>query len=259
MFRLIRTVSHYAATLLVITMAFIPASVLGQSDAEQAFEASGLESLFAKAPETALEIARQLGADDNVTSAWDASVRAHLSPDILTTALRLEFADRLDPASADAVVKFRESDLGRAITAAEADVNLSFDEASIEDTEALTEDRLELYKKLSNLTAARDGGGQFMGLVEALLAPLLPKADLDAAMTELASMVEGTSSLEANSDRVRLTFREFSDAELRAYIAHLESSDGQAFLDAKSISEDSVFRNAVAALATDFASRIGGK
>lgn len=259
MFRLVRTVSQYAATLFVLTLAFLPQTALAQSDAEQAFEASGLESLFAKAPEVALEVAQQLGAEENVTSAWETSVRAHLAPDSLTAALRLQFADRLDPESLGAIMRFRRTELGQAITAAEAEGNSSLDEASLEEMDALSEDRRALYAKLGELTAPRDGSGQFLRLVEAFLEPLLPKADLDAAMTELAGIVEETASVNSDIERALLTFGPFSDADLKAYIDHLESPEGQVFLHAKSSSEDIVFRNAVEALATDFASRIDGQ
>ncbi|MDH4992357.1 hypothetical protein QEZ48_16195 [Aquamicrobium lusatiense] len=154
---------------------------------------------------------------------------------------------------------FRLSELGKAITSAEVEGNSSLDEAPIEEMDALSEDRRALYAKLGALSAARDGSGLFLQLVEAFLEPLLPKSDLDAAVTELAGIVEETSSVDRDVERALLTFRKFSDADLKAYIAHLESPEGQAFLHAKSGSEDTVFRNAVETLATDFASRMHGQ
>jgi len=266
MSKLSRNVLQWAALMLLLALSLFPSATLGQDDIDKAFAASGLESLFANAPETALYVARQLGAEANVMSAWETSVQAHLAPDVMTEALRLEFADRLEPESIPAILAFRHSELGQAITAAEVAVNSTPDEVdegnrrlAPQEIAALSTTRRELYARLAELTAARDGDGQFMGLVVALLSPLLPKAELDAAMTELAGIVQETSPMDISMERVSQTFRNFSDADLKTYITHLESPDGKAFLEAKSSGEDSVFRRAVQALGEDFAARINSQ
>ena len=265
MSKLSRNVLQWAALMLLLGLSLFPSTTLGQDDIDKAFAASGLESLFTNAPETALYVARQLGAEANVMSAWETSVQAHLAPGVMTEALRLEFADRLDPKSAAAIVTFRQSGLGQAITAAEAELNSTLHEVDQEnprlapqEMEALSTTRRELYVRLAELTAARDGDGQFMGLVEALLSPLLPQAELEAAMTELAGIVQETSSMDINMERVSQTFRDFSEADLKAYATHLESPDGRAFLAAKSSGEESVYRRAVEALGEDFAALVNG-
>lgn len=266
MSQLLRTFVQQAACILFSFLAFLSSTALGQADARKAFEASGLESLFSLAPQTALEVAEQLGAEETVMAAWKASVLAHLAPDILAEALGVEFTDALTPESVDAIIAFRQSDLGQAITAAEAENNSAHNEAheesrrlAAEEVGALSEDRRALYVELAELTAPLNGDVHFIALVEALLAPLLPQDELEASLKALTRAVAETPKIDLQLERVALTFRDFSDTNLTAYISHLQSPEGQAFLKAKATSEDFVFRNAVTALAADFAARSPGQ
>ncbi|WLS05227.1 hypothetical protein [Shinella oryzae] len=252
-----------SAVLVAITVLVGPAALAGDYGNE-VFEISGLDSAFAGAPEAALEVARQLGADENVLKIWKAAAHEELSPARLTQALRLEFSKEIKSSAVPSIVSFRTSELGLKVTAAEV-VEARGEErekryiAAASEIENLSENRRKLYRDLATLTAPRDVDGNLLLLVEALLRPVLPKTSVQAALSQLENDLRERRRSGRALETTAATYRTLNDNELALLIEHFRTEEGTAFLMAKSTSEDKVFRRAVSNLAKRFAKLVGDR
>lgn len=249
-----------SAVLVAITVLAGPPAIAG-TDGDEVFEVSGLDSAFAGAPEAALEVARQLGAHENVLTIWEAAAHEELSPARLTQALRLEFSKEIKSSAVPSIVSFRRSELGLKVTAAEV-VEARGEErekrynAAASEIKTLSENRRKLYRDLATLTAPRDVDGNLLLLVEALLTPVLPKTSVQAALSRLENDLRERRRSDRALETTAATYGTLSDNELARLIEHFRTEEGTAFLMAKSTSEDKVFRRAVSDLATRFAKRV---
>jgi hypothetical protein len=252
------------AIALALTLA--PIQALAQDDAAAVFAESGLDSAFTKGPETIVEIATELGADAQTTALWEDSARRTFDPDTLTERFRAIFIDALDPEAIPALLEFRRTELGQAITAAEVDIYTLSGEpydtrraAAEAAAETLPAERHALYDRLAELTASPNIHEHFVSLVEAILTPLLPADQVEAALAELRDSLATEPKEEADRQTIILVYESFSDAELEAFIAHLETPEGLAFLEAVALGEDQVFSQAAEALADDFAAQVAAQ
>ncbi|MCJ8151755.1 hypothetical protein [Shinella sedimenti] len=245
------------AVLVAMTLLVGPAA-LAESDGDKVFELSGLASSFAGAPETASEVARQLGADESVMTAWETAANDELSPARLTQAFRLEFSKEIAPTAIPEILAFRTSELGLKVTAAEVVVARGDERdkryrAAASEIATLSENRRRLYRELATLTTPRDVNGNLLLLVEALLVPVLPKTSVEAALSQLKNRLRESRLSERVLETTAARYGTLSDIELSLLIEHFRTEEGSAFLVAKSTGEGRVFRRAVRKLAINFA------